>query len=123
MNCAPRRGGGGVWRLSADLLVWSKASFITLKPSAVSSQALTSAALQAEASLTTGPRVIPSESTLLLHPPLSCTQDGRSGEQVSMVRTEEDRPTGITRVGLSIHPGIIWWVRVRLFIQMALPTF
>lgn len=57
--------------IPADLLVWSKAAFITPNPSEVSSQTLTSAARHAEGSLTTGPRVMLSASILLLQPPLS----------------------------------------------------
>lgn len=55
------------------LLVCSKASLITLNPSEVSSQALTSAARQAEGSLTTGPLVMLSARMLLRQPPLSWT--------------------------------------------------
>lgn len=53
------------------LLVWSKASLMTWKPSVLSIQALTSAAWQAEGSLTTGPRVMLSARIRLLAPPPS----------------------------------------------------
>lgn len=58
----------------SHLLVRSKASLMDVKPPDVSSQALTSAALQAEGSLTTGPRVMPSARVLLRQPLLSCTK-------------------------------------------------
>ena len=58
----------------ADLLVWSNASLIILNPSEVSSQPLTSAARQAEGSLTTGPLVMLSARILLRQPPLIWTR-------------------------------------------------
>lgn len=54
----------GIMLLSTpNLLVLSNASLVYLKPSALSNQALTSAAMQAEGRRTTGPRVIPSART------------------------------------------------------------
>lgn len=53
------------------LLVLSNASFITVNPSGVSSQAFTSAESEARGRRTTGPRVIPSARIRLLAPPPS----------------------------------------------------
>lgn len=53
------------------LLVLSNASFISLNPSGVSSQAFTSAESEARGRRTTGPRVIPSARIRLLAPPPS----------------------------------------------------
>lgn len=54
---------------------------MTLNPSEVSSQALTSAALQAEGSRTTGPLVMLSARILLRQPPLSCRGRWGVGER------------------------------------------
>lgn len=55
---------------------------MTPNPSEVSSQALTSAARQAEGSLTTGPLVMLSARILLRQPPLSCRRmTGGRGRQ------------------------------------------
>lgn len=64
--------------MSSHLLVLSKASLIAVKPPDVSSQALTSAAWQAEGSLTTGPLVMPSARVLLRQPLLSCGREPAS---------------------------------------------
>lgn len=68
--------------VSSDLLVWSKDSLITPNPSEVSNQTLTSAARQAEGSLTTGPLVILSARILLRQPPLSCTAKTKESADV-----------------------------------------
>lgn len=65
-------------RMPSHLLVPSKASLIAVKPSDVSSQALTSAARQAEGSLTTGPLLMPSARVLLRQPLLSCRRQPES---------------------------------------------
>lgn len=57
--------------LLSDLLVLSKACLSALKPSELSNQDFTSAALHADGSWTTGPRVIPSARTRPLAPPES----------------------------------------------------
>ena len=77
----PRYGAGSEINVNAHisppphphthLLVLSNASFITVNPSGVSSQAFTSAESQARGKRTTGPRVIPSARTRLLAPPPS----------------------------------------------------
>lgn len=76
----PRYGTGSEINVNAykplllpptHLLVLSNASFITVNPSGVSSQAFTSAESQARGRRTTGPRVIPSARTRLLAPPPS----------------------------------------------------
>lgn len=64
--------------MSSHLLVLSKASLIVVKPSKVSSQALTSAARQAEGSLTTGPLLMPSARVLLWQPLLSYMREPAS---------------------------------------------
>lgn len=60
--------------LASHLLVLSNTSLMAWKPAVLSSHALTSAARQAEGSLTTGPRVIPSARIRLLAPPPSYEQ-------------------------------------------------
>lgn len=67
--------------LITDLLVWSKSCLIILKPSELSNHDLTSAALQADGSCTTGPRVIPSARTHALAPPDSCRDRCEQGEE------------------------------------------
>ena len=59
------------------LLVLSNTSLVAWNPSALSSQALTWAAWQAEGSRTTGPRVIPSARIRLLAPPPNCSPQTR----------------------------------------------
>lgn len=64
-----------IYKPHTHLLVLSKASFITVNPSGVSSQAFTSAESQARGRRTTGPRVIPSARIRLLAPPPSYAED------------------------------------------------
>lgn len=68
--------------VTSDLLVWSKACLTTPNPSELSSQPLTSAALHADGSCTTGPRVIPSAKTRLLTPPDSYTHTHKRSAKI-----------------------------------------
>lgn len=71
-QCLERPVAGLLLQVSPSyLLVLLKASWTAWNPSALSSQALTSAAWQAEGSLTTGPRVMLSAKMRLLAPPPS----------------------------------------------------
>lgn len=92
---------------SSDLLVESKASLMTTNPSEVSSQALTSAARQAEGSLTTGPLVMLSARILLRQPPLSCKRRGRGGGHQCARTRHEDTQFECSHTESALHPRLV----------------
>lgn len=82
---------------------------MTPNPSEVSSQTLTSAARQAEGSLTTGPLVMLSARILLRQPPLSC--GGRERREGGSQRTErshdDDEVAGRSLTESALHPRLV----------------
>lgn len=91
------------------LLVLSKASLMAWNPSVLSSQAFTSAAWQAEGSLTTGPRVMLSAMIRLLAPPPSYGITGTGPRGTVHIITQWCCRKGLNRIShFPLWPTWVW---------------